>query len=587
MHNLSIIEGVTRLLNNKSQRSAFTARQLLFTKAPASAFVEGYLYNNEGFAQDLTKFPMMRPIYDRLPQKLLLKCSRKTLKSTLLSNIICLNMIRWNHYHMLYVAPQEASTKYFSSNYVAPRFDSPEMKKIFIKGWEKNDVYEKIFADTNSSVLFKYAKEDATRCRGPATDQNIHDEVQDMNVDILPIIAETMAMSRFKRECFAGTPLTTDNTINVLWEDHSRQHEWATKCEGCNHWNMLTMDNNPLAMIRPEGLCCSRCTKVLDTTKGEWVITNPHTNSKMMAYHLAQPIIPHFNQISTPAGRKEWDELYGKVTNGKYGTHQIFNECFGLAYDIGSKPISEQELIRLCVLGKSKDRNDNDSHTILLKNKGKYVKYTTGVDWGVNMSSSRTAAVHGALRHDGIYEVWDAKIYEGLDYMEHIKDVANLSNLVGSTILSDGGPDPIRGHTLTDMTSPQRSFLVRYGNGKLVQYYDMPSGAQDWKANRYVLHRSDCMSLIFRLLKSGKILFPDYSEMKQPMKDILAEFIEVKTDKKGTTLNNELMYGHKPTVPDDFLHALLFAVVGAYIASNDPFMHGPSTSGFESDGIND
>lgn len=572
MHDTSVVTaGITRLFESRSPQSAFLARQLLFSNVPASYFIERYLQDNEGRPQDLTLFPMMRQIYDHLPQKLLLKCSRKTLKSTLLSNIITLNMIRWNHYKMLYVAPQEATTKYFSSNYVSPRFDSPILKKIFVKGWEKNDVYEKIFADTHSAVLFKYAKEDATRCRGPATDQNMHDEVQDMLFEILPIIKETMALSRYKRETFAGTPLTTDNTINELWK-RSTQLEWATKCEACNHWNMLTIENDPVKMIRKHGYSCSKCGRIIDTTKGEWVsaISNPK-DVGLVGYHLAQPLLPHFNQTE-----KEWKEIYQKVTDGKYGTHQIYNEVFGLAYDVGSKPITKEQLQALCVLGPMHEE-DSSELRILAKNRAKYIKYSTGVDWGVNMNTSRTAAVHGAIRSDGVFEVFDAKIFDTLDYEEHIKVIAGTANKVQSIVTSDGGPDPIRAHKLAEMTSPQRSLIVRYGNGKLVQTYDMPKGAPNWKANRYILHRSDCLSFTFRMLQGGKILFPKWSEMERAMEDILAEFIEV----KDGALNQELLYSHAPHKADDFLHALTFALVAAYSSIGDPSLVGPSSTAHE------
>ena len=271
-------------------------------------------------------------------------------------------------------------------------------------------------------------------------------------------------------------------------------------------------------------------------------------------------------------------EIYGKVTNGNYGAHQIFNEVFGLAYDVGSKPISREELKALCVLGPIREQ-DSSNLLILKNNKQKYAKYVTGVDWGVNMITSRTASVHGAIRSDGIFEVFDARIYGTLDYEEHIQDIARISNSVQSIICADGGPDPIRAHKLGDLTSPTRLLIARYGNGKLVQQYDMPKGASDWKANRYVLHRSDCLSFTFRLLKGGKILFPQWSEMEKMMDDILAEFIEVK-DKPGV-LNHELLYSHAPHKADDFLHALTFAVVTAYSAAGDPSLVGPSSSASE------
>lgn len=586
---LEIYKNVNTLLRSGATSDVFRARQLMLARAPASMFVESYLQDNEGRKQNLDAFPMMRQIYDHVPRRLLLKCSRKTLKSTLLSNLVCLNMVRYNRYNMMYVAPQEASTKYFSSNYVSPRFDSPQLKKLFVKGWEKNDVYEKKFADTGSTVLFKYAKDDATRIRGPATDHNLHDEVQDMQFAILPIIKETMALSRYKREIFAGTPLTTDNTINVLW-NLSINIEWFTKCQGCNHWNALIEDNNPMKMVQKKGLCCSRCDKVLDTSLGHWVCTNPDINleeadaeeealadgvvlppTRTYGYHLAQPILPHFNQSAS-----EWNEIYDKVHNdGKTGVHQIFNEVFGLAYDIGSKPITEAELRKLCVLGPI--RGPNDELAILAKKKIQYAHYTTGVDWGVNMTSSRTVAVHGALRTDGYYEVFLPKVYETFDYNEHIRDIADTLNYTQAFALCDGGPDPIRAHSLMDLTDINRTLIIRYGNGKLIHHYDVPAGAESLKQARLVLHRSDCLSFTFRLLKAGKILFPEYDQtMKKCIEDILAENIEVKT----TGMTQELVYTHNPLKSDDFLHALCWAVVGAYIRAGDDILSGESSTAF-------
>ena len=124
------------------------------------------------------------------------------------------------------------------------------------------------------------------------------------------------------------------------------------------------------------------------------------------------------------------------------------------------------------------------------------------------------------------------------------------------------------------MTSPQRMLIVRYGSGKLVQSYDMPAGATSWKQNRYVLHRSDCLSFTFRMLKGGKVLFPQMSDMTECFDDIMNEFIET----KETGMMQELKYDHAPNKADDYLHALTFALVSAYSAVGDKMLIGPSSS---------
>jgi hypothetical protein len=550
------------LLNRGDRESVFRARQLIFSVLPPSYFVENYLYDNEGRLQSLDAFPMLKFIYDNVPQKLLLKCSRKTLKSTLLSNFVCLNLIRWNYYKMLYIGPQELTVKYFSSNYLPPRFDSPKIKKLLIDGWAKNDVFEKIVQDTKSSLLLRYVKDDATRIRGPAVDCVVYDEVQDIQYDQIPIVQETMALSPYKREIFAGTPLDSSNTIHSIWKT-SNQLEWMMRCDGCGHWNSLTEGNEPMKMILQAGLSCAKCSKVLNSRKGEWVMMNP-TNYLLTGYHLAQPILPFFNERE-----KEWKDIYIKCTSGKYDHKKIMNEVFGLTYDVGTKPITEEELRKLCVLGEMGSENKLE---LLKGGSSRHKVFTVGVDWGVSMTASRTVCTLGAIRNDGVFEVIFVKIFTGYDHEAHVHAIAELANSVNAYCVADSGPDPIRGIKLCELTSPTRSQLATYRRSKVIQYYDQ--GEYDWRQNRWVLHRTDVIALVIRQLKAGKILFPRWEQVSDYMQDILNVYVDVRDGMNG----QEMFYNHKDGQPDDAMHSLLFAVCAAYMAVGDISLQGASSS---------
>jgi hypothetical protein len=566
-HN-NIMAQAELLLRSNDPEAKFRASQLALNLLPPSYFVESYLDDNEGRQQNLDAFPMMRTIYNTAPQKLLLKCSRKTLKSTLLSNTICLNLTRWNKYKMMYVGPQELTVKYFSSNYVAPRFSSERVKRLLVKDWDKDDVFEKILGDTGSSCLFRFCKDDATRIRGPAVDHMVYDEIQDISFDQLPIIKECMALSPYKREIFAGTPLTTDNTINVLWQA-SNQLEWAFKCEGCNHWNTLTIDNEPLKMISEHGIVCSKCTRKIDTRKGEWVSIQPK-NKDLIGYHLAQPILPFFNESP-----KEWNEFYKKVTDGKYSIAQIYNEAFGIAFDIGTKPITLEELKKICVLGPMK--GEGDRMEIFHNNRHRYVAYAVGADWGVNGTKSRTSSCALAMREDGLIDCIFGRIYTDFDYEGQVRSIARLANDLFAKGASDSGPAPDRGIRLAELTAPDRFCLVRYEHGKLIQRYDRPAGAYSWKQSRWCLHRSDTLNMVFKYLKSGKLRFPQYEDVSDLMQDILNEFIEIKEG----DYRQEIMYRHAPDKPDDFLHALNFGLCSLLSMVSDTTLEGPSSSSAE------
>jgi hypothetical protein len=287
----------------------------------------------------------------------------------------------------------------------------------------------------------------------------------------------------------------------------------------------------------------------------------------MTGYHLAQPILPHFNQDP-----KEWREIYDKVHSGRYEMRVVMNETLGLTYDIGSKPITKEELIKVCTLGPQFNGDNQNDLPIFNKNKGRYTLYTMGVDWGVSMAQSRTVATLGAMRTDGVFEVIMAKIYRGFDHEAHIKDIAEKANACNAFCVSDSGPDPIRGIKLCELTSPSRSQLATYRRSKVIQHFE--PGQYDWRQNRWVLHRSDVISLVIRQIKAGKILFPQWDDVAEYMQDLMNIFVEVRDGMFG----QELIYDHHPKQPDDAMHSLLFSVCAAYLAAGDACLLGPSTT---------
>jgi len=562
------------LLATGNPEAKFVASQLALSWLPATHFIENYLDDNQGGVQSLDEFPMMRQIYDTIPQRLLLKCSRKTLKSTLLSNFICLNMIRWKYYSMLYVGPQETSVKYFSQNYVNPRFDSRRVKSLFAgsKMWRKNDVFEKILNRSLSACIFRYCSDDATRLRGPAVDQITYDEVQDIDEQTFSVIEECFRMSKYKRLIYAGTPLTTDNTIEKLWKQ-SNQLEWMTKCP-CGHWNGLVIENEPLKMLTPAGYCCPKCSRKINTREGEWVTYNPDAKridgkTALVGYHLAQPMLPHYNET-----QKEWNEFYLTVTKPNRSVAAIYNENLGISYDVGAKFITEQELRRICTLGPMFEmKGDKRVLKVMENNRRTYMAYTGGADWGVSGITSRTAACFLAVKENGNIDCVYAKVWHDFEYKDQIKEIARISKDLRAKMACDSGPDPQRGIELGRLIGSSNINLVRYNRGKLIQAWDSPNGAIDWTQNRWLLHRSDCFNIVGRWLKSGRLRFPQWEDMSDIMQDILNVYVEV----KDVSERQEMYFRKKSGRTDDFAHALLYALASMLSEMNDPCLNAPSS----------
>jgi hypothetical protein len=249
------------------------------------------------------------------------------------------------------------------------------------------------------------------------------------------------------------------------------------------------------------------------------------------------------------------------------------NEVFGLSFDIGTKPITEEELRKVCTLGRME--NASSKMRIVDDNKLKYKIYTVGVDWGVSMVQSRTVMTVGGIKNDGTFDVVYTKIFRGFDHEAHIRQIADIANGLNAYCVCDSGPDPIRGIKLCELTSPTRSQLAAYRRSKVIQYYDQ--GDYDWRQNRWILHRSDVISLIIRQIKEGKIHFPAWEDVSDYMQDLLNVYIEVKDGLYG----QEMFYTHNDNQPDDAMHSLVYAACSAYMAIGDVGLLGPSSSARE------
>jgi hypothetical protein len=230
---------------------------------------------------------------------------------------------------------------------------------------------------------------------------------------------------------------------------------------------------------------------------------------------------------------------------------------FGLPYDVGSKPITEAQLKSLCVLGEMKN--------VWAARSQYYYYIVMGVDWGVNPLSSRTVCTLAGMRSDGVLEVFNIKIFKNTNYEAQIREIAELAKAYQPILITDCGPDPIRGKMLGNLYDPTKTQLMQYREGLFVQYTDIPREALDWSQTRWCLNRSDVMGFTFDLLNKGRILFPRWEDSSEAMQDILSVFTEV----KEVDLKSNIFYRHKN--PDDFMHTIVWCASAAHLAAGNSF----------------
>ena len=246
-------------------------------KLTRSQLCEKMLYLS-GKPFSLNDYPHMRAIYDNdNANEIVLKTSRQVGKSTTLANIMVANSIMIPGFKSMFISPTVDQTKVFSHDRVNPSLEgSPFVKTHYMNSSLVQNVFMKQLLN-GSRMYLRYALLSADRLRGYSTDAIFYDEAQDLIMDIMPVANMAMSRSMYKWIMYSGTPKTSKGTLGKLWTSSS-MNEWMVKCEalGCKKWNVLDAE-----CVGDHGAICRYCGKPLDTTKGEWVITNEDYEGRM------------------------------------------------------------------------------------------------------------------------------------------------------------------------------------------------------------------------------------------------------------------------------------------------------------------
>jgi hypothetical protein len=355
-----------------------------------SQFTERFLYLN-GKPFSFQNYEFMKPIYDLDSPEIVMKFSRQTSKSTTMANIMMSKSAMIPHFKQLYVSPSVDQTKIFSGDRVAPVIESsPLIKRHYINSNVSQNVFTKRFLN-GSTLYLRYALQSADRLRGLSTDINYFDEAQDLNIDIIPVINQSMSRSLHKRTVFSGTPKRTKGTLAELWY-RSTMYEWFSKCSHCNKWNFLDQKNVGL-----HGVICRYCGEHLDTRKGQWVSTgDQHSRTKGFRVNLL---------MFAGAPWVDWQTDVIDYRKTCPSDAIFYNEVLGLEYDDGVQPITLADLRRCATGGPMIE----DPTSVDLSS----TQTTIGLDYGpVNSNKSKTVA-SVIQRREGKIKVLYLKRYKG------------------------------------------------------------------------------------------------------------------------------------------------------------------------------
>lgn len=500
-----------------------------------SQFTERFLHLN-GKPFSFVNYEFMKPIYDLDAREIVMKFSRQTSKSTTMANIMIAKAAMIPHFKQLYVSPSVDQTKIYSNDRVAPVIEtSPLLKTHYVNSNVTQNVFTKRFL--NGSVTYlRYALQSADRLRGLSTDINYFDEAQDLNIDIIPVINQSMSRSLHKKVVFSGTPKRTKGTLAELWY-RSTMYEWFSKCGHCAKWNFLDQKN-----IGLKGVICRYCGQHLDTTKGQWICTGDKNASTIgfrvnLLMFAAAPWVDWKTDVIEYRKNCPSDAIF-------------YNEVLGLEYDDGVQPITIADLKRCCTGGPMTEEPTRLNLSTTMT--------TMGLDYGpVNSNKSKTVGCVLQQVGERVQVVY-LKRYKGheADYSFIHGDVPQIfakwnSAVIGADAgLGDGPNSEIRSR----IGATERLIAFRH------------SGSQRAKAkwnklsNEYTLNRNLVMTELFRKIKNQQIIFPRWEDFEPFADDFLNIVIEY-DDQLGN-------YKYLNTGPDDAMHSMLFGELAMQLLRN-------------------
>lgn len=500
---------------------------------------------------------MFQP-YDTPARRMLLCTARQCEKTTLLGNKIITLSCLIQAYKTLYVSPSATQSKTFSNDRLRDPIEVSPVLKTFTTHMLSQNVFEKQFVNM-SKISIRSAFLNPDRARGIPANCLCIDELQDVLSDNIPVLEQNTGHSpeELTRFIYAGTPKSLDNVIEDYRSRRSTQGEWVVphECklgEAGRFWNILGEKN-----IGKKGLICEHCGSPLDPMHDEaqwaWMVEWDPQHAPFESYRIPQLMVPW---KQSPGA---WSELLYNYEH--YPRNQFYNECLGISYDTGLRPLTSQQ-VRVCC-------SDDVFMSDLPKYRG--LSYTqdvfAGIDWGQDTDKSRTVITLGTYIGER-FRIFYAHQFIGED-TEPERQLAKIEEICRTFNVRIIGADWGGGFH-------PNSFLRRKFGLERVQIYQYAARLNarlkfDPKLQRWQVHRTEVMSAIFNAIKKGRVFeFPRWLEWKEPFaQDMLNVFSEYNERLRM------IQYGHTPGTTDDTFHSLLYCFLASMIRRPRPDILAP------------
>jgi hypothetical protein len=504
----------------------------------------------KGKPLDLEEYKPFEMIYNVSPPEVTAVAGRQLGKSASMGGMTIIEAILRPYFNTIYLAPLAQQASRFSSAYLDPFLYSPIIRKHYMDTSTKKNVFEKSL-NNGSRIYVAYAEteQDADRVRGASGDQLLLDEIQDMSMEAIPILRETLAASDYGFVRYMGTAKTENNTLEINWR-RSNMMQWVIRCTHCAKYTIpIDFEICMKIMDNPEGPGCVHCGKVINMKTGVWMAGRPQEKNHL-GFHLPQIIIPARN---TP---KKWRELRDKVLNGGYSMQKVCNEVFGIASGVGGRILTMKEAMACC------DPQRTQWDTKFPHDDRHIVCTVLGVDWSTT-GSTKSYTIISVLGYDftgKCYLLYSQKL-DGIDILDQVRRVEELYTQFNCTMIgSDRGVGVLQGQMMKRHLGEDRVNMVNYVSAKHTLRWD--KDGQFFSADR-----TTNMDTMFLKAKMGADRFssPAWSLTGDFWQDALNIFEE-------ESHTGKRLYRKDEDLCDDWFHSIVFANI-AHMVVKEEFVY--------------
>lgn len=445
----------------------------------------------------------------------------------------------------MYIAPLSIQSSRFSKLYLGPFADSPLVNKYFKDTKSASNIFLKEF-NNGSKIFLTYAQteQDTERVRGLALDCASLDETQSIALEALPILYETLAASPYAFKRHYGTPMSSLNTLEVLFKRGSGC-EWVMQCTHCKKWNIPDNMDTCLSMCsNPIGPTCENCKKPIDVLTGSWVASRP-SKKDHLSFHIPRHV------LGARLNPKSWRDLQNAIAT--YPPTKLANEVFGLSAGVAGRILSEHEAMACCNPSRTSfDRSwPNDERAI--------VTTVLGVDWSITagVASYTVISVLGYDFMGKSYLLYTERL-NGIDILDQVRRVEQLALLYNVKMVgSDRGVGQLQYELLKKSLGPGRVVPIQYCSAKNMLRYD--------QAGAYLAaDRTQVIDQVFLRMKLGRARFetPSWETMTGFWSDALSMFEE-------ESLAGKRLYRKDEGSTDDWMHSVVFGHVAWMCVSGE------------------